>query len=314
MQIGNVKLENQLILAPLSAVNCIAFRIQCRMHGAAMVTSAMIDCDGLVSCEDERRNYLLHYAKEERPVAGQLVGVDKAHMVEAAKILEPHVDIIDINLGCPDNDVVGKKAGSFLTKHPEQIKKFLPAVVEAVKKPVTAKIRIGWDENNITALQTAELLESYGVKAITIHGRTRKQFFEGKADWDIIRKVKDKANIPIIANGDVFNPKQAKAIMERTQCEAIMIGRASMGNPRIFEQINHYLETGIEEEIDPREKVKDFLEFLELYKKHEIKQKFPEIKHHALWYIKGIGGCKKIKNEIVRCENEEQLLKIINDF
>src|SRR3989338_7017172 len=244
MNIGNVKLKSRLILAPMAAVNCTAFRLLCKEYGAGLVYTQMIDADGLVAEKSKLLDNYVGFSDKEHPIAAQIVGANLDNMIKAVKILEEYADIIDINLGCPDSNVLGKKAGAYFVKHPNLIKRLVKPIVESTERPVTAKIRTGWDETSINAVEVAKILEECGCKAIAVHARTRKQQYTGKADWEVIKQVKESVSIPIIGNGDVFKPGSAKAMLEQTNCDFVMIGRGTIGNPFIFSRTNYLLDHG----------------------------------------------------------------------
>ena len=219
MKIDKIKLKNQLILAPMLGVNCKAFRLLCKQHGAALTYTGMIDADEF----KEQHKKFIDIEKKEAPIAAQIVGSDIKKIKDAAEVLQSHANIIDINFGCIESRILAKKAGCYYTKHPEQMHKVINAVQESTNKPITAKIRIGWDEINVN--ETVKTLEDHNIDAIAIHGRTRKQRYTGKANWNVIKEMKDKYNTPIIGSGDVSTPNQ---IITRThQADAIMIGRAA---------------------------------------------------------------------------------------
>jgi nifR3 family TIM-barrel protein len=302
MNIGKIKLENNLILAPLHGVSCVAFRLLCRKHGASLAYTPLVHPESIFNEQSK-----LDVIDEERPVSIQLVGKDPNDMAKAAQIIEPKADIIDINLGCPDQQVLAKKAGAFLIKHPEQMEKMVSKVVGAVNCPVTAKIRIGWDDKSINALEVAKTLENLGIDAIAVHGRTRKQVYAGKANWNIIKQVKEKANIPIIGNGDIFKPENYKAMLEKTGVDAVMIGRGAIGNPQLF---RNCLSKGKLIKKDIQLSYDLFKEFMDYYNKYSIRYIFPEVRQHAMWFAKGIKQGARIKKEISECDNIEQINKL----
>jgi tRNA-dihydrouridine synthase B len=232
-------------------------------------------------------------------------------MAKAAQIVEPHADIIDINLGCPDQKVLANKAGAFLIKHPEQMKKMVSKVISAVNKPVTAKIRIGWDDKSINAVEVSKILEDVGVDAIAIHGRTRKQGYTGKANWKIIKEVKEKVNIPVIANGDVFQPRDYQRIIDRTNADFVMIGRGSIGNPQLFENCIRYIKNKPLIEKDVKLAYELFTEFVGYYEKYCPRDNFSEIRQHAMWLLKGIDKGAELKNKVSRTKNIEEIKEII---
>ncbi|MBD3163676.1 tRNA dihydrouridine synthase DusB [Candidatus Woesearchaeota archaeon] len=303
LKIGNIRLNKSLILAPLHGVNCNAFRLLCKSHGAGLVYTSMIHDETILGKEKP-----LDVIEEERPIAVQLVGKD--NIAEAASLIEDKADIIDINLGCPDKEVLTKKAGSFLIKHPDQMEKAVSKVVSAVNRPVTAKIRIGWDNKSINAIEVSKILENNNITAIAVHARTAKQGYTGKADWNIIRQVKRAVNIPVIGNGDVFRPKDYQPIIDKTDADAVMIGRGSIGNPQIFENIIRIKQDKPIIRKDSSLAYQYFREFLSYYKKYSPRNIFSEIRQHAMWLVKGIKNGKEIKNSLSECRDINGLKEI----
>lgn len=308
MKIGKVKIDGELALAPMAGVNTTAFRVLCKRQGAALIYSPMIVAKQLVG-NTERILEQVNLVKEEKPISCQLVGVGK-EMEESARIISEYADILDVNLGCPDKDILALHAGSFLIKHPDQIKKSVGAVMAGTNKPLTAKIRIGWDEKSINYLEVCKLLEDLGVNAIAIHGRTKKQGYAGKANWDAIREVKQKVNVPVIGNGDVDSGTRAKAMLEQTGCDMIMVGRAAMGDPGIFHRIKYFLDKGVEKKKRAERQFKLFNEFLELYVGYKGSQ-LSEVKTHAMWFTKGLSGSRYVRQKIMRAETIEKIQAII---
>lgn len=317
-KIGNLEFENNICLAPMAGFCNSAFRRIAREMGAGLVFAEMVS-DKALFYGDKKTLEMLKMTEEERPIAQQIFGSDKESFVIAAKkvmeIMKP--DIIDINMGCPVPKVAVKsQAGSALLKNPKKIEEIVKAVVEAVPVPVTVKIRSGWDQNSINALEVAKVIEKAGASAITVHPRTRSQGYSGKADWSIIKKVKESVNIPVIGNGDIKDALDAKRMIEETNCDAVMIGRAALSNPFIFKEINYYFKTN---ELLP--KVKD-TEKIDLALKHldyllEIKNEkvaILEMRTIASNYIKGMEGSTKIKQSIFTCKTKDELIKILKDY
>lgn len=317
-KIGNLEFENNICLAPMAGFCNSAFRRIAREMGAGLVFAEMVS-DKALFYGDKKTLEMLKMTEEERPIAQQIFGSDKDSFVIAAKkvmeIMKP--DIIDINMGCPVPKVAVKsQAGSALLKNPEKIEEIVKAVVEAVEVPVTVKIRSGWDQNSINAVEVAKVIEKAGASAITVHPRTRSQGYSGKADWSIIKKVKESVNIPVIGNGDIKSAKDAKRMIEETNCDAVMIGRAALSNPFIFKEIDYYFKNN---ELLPE--VKD-IDKIDLALKHldyllEIKNEkvaILEMRTIASNYIKGMEGSTKIKQSIFMCKTKDELIKILKDY
>jgi len=317
-KIGNVVIENNVCLAPMAGFCNSAFRRICKELGAGLLFAEMVS-DKAIYYGSEKTISMLKMTDFERPIAQQIFGSDKESFVFAAKkimeVMKP--DIIDINMGCPVPKVAVKsQAGSALLKNPEKIKEIVQAVVEAVDVPVTVKIRSGWDSNSINAVEVAKVIEEAGASAITIHPRTRAQGYTGLSDWSIIKKVKEAVSIPVIGNGDIKTAKDAKRMIDETNCDAVMIGRGALSNPFIFKQVNYYLETGKElEDITDKEKIdialKHFNYLLEI--KPE-KTAVLEMRTISANYIKGMKDSSNIKNEIFKVKTKEELIKILEEY
>ena len=317
-KIGNVEIKNQIVLAPMAGISNTAYRQIIKEMGAGLIFAEMVSDKALVY-GSEKTFDLLKMNDMERPIAQQIFGSDVDSFVKAAKLVEDamHPDIIDINMGCPVPKVAIKsQAGSALLKNPDKIKEIVSAVVNAVSVPVTVKIRSGWDEKSINAVEVAKVIEEAGASAITVHGRTRAQGYSGNADWNIIKQVKETAKIPVIGNGDVTSAKKAKEMLDYTGCDAVMIGRGVLGNPWLINECVTYLESGV---IPSRPSSKEKIEMLKRHYKLLVesiseKQAILEIRTHALWYIKGMPKSAYIKNEICKTKNSEDLFKILDDY
>lgn len=306
LKIGKIRLKNNLILAPMLGVSCNSFRLLCKKYGAGLITIPMIHPDSLFHQEDK-----LDIINEERPVSVQIVGRDVVKMSKAAMMLEQKADIIDINLGCPDKEILEQKAGAFLIKHPEQIGKMVSKVINSVNCPVTAKIRIGWDNKSINAVEVAKKLEDLGIGAITVHGRTRKQVYSGNANFNVIKEVKEKVNVPVIGNGDVFKPENYKKMLEKTKVDFVMIGRGAIGDPLIFQNCLNYANNKKIIKKDLKQAYKLFLEFLDYYKKYSPRDSISEIRQHAMWFVKGLKYGSFLRNKISRMDNIEDIKKVL---
>ena len=317
-KIGNVEITNRVVLAPMAGVCNSAFRRIVKEMGCGLVYAEMVS-DKAVFYNNKKTLEMLYMTNEERPIAQQIFGSDINSFVEAAKFIynNMHPDIIDINMGCPVPKVaVRAQAGASLLKNPDKIYEIVSAVVKAVPIPVTVKIRSGWDNNSINAVVVAKTCEKAGASAICIHARTRSQGYSGKADWSIIKKVKESVSIPVIGNGDIVDIYSAKKMIDETGCDAIMMGRASLGNPWIFKQINEYLENGnIINGPSSLEKIDMCIKHLNYLKEIKIdKVAVLEIRNHIAWYLKGIKGSNEIKNKVYSTKDINEILNILKEY
>jgi len=316
-KIRDVEIKNQIVIAPMAGVTNQAFRLIAKEFGAGLLYSEMVSDKGL-DYKNKKTLDMLAVDPAERPLALQVFGGEAESMVEAAKWIDEHTDadIIDINMGCPVNKVVKNDAGSKLMQNPEKVSEIVSAIVNAVKKPVTVKIRSGWDSLHINAVDIAKRAEAAGCSAIAIHGRTRSQMYAGKADWDIIRQVKAAVSIPVIGNGDVTTPEEARRMLEETGCDAVMIGRGLLGNPWLVKQTVNYLATGSYEKTIPlaekRAQILAHLTNLTTLKCEKIA--VLEMRTHAAWYIIGLRNSGAVKDQINRAKTTMELKKIINEY
>ncbi|WP_092039158.1 tRNA dihydrouridine synthase DusB [Planifilum fulgidum] len=317
LKIGPVETKNNVVLAPMAGVCNPAFRLIAKEFGVGLVCAEMVS-DKAILHGNERTRKMLYVDEREKPLSLQIFGGDKESLVEAAKIVDrqTNADIIDINMGCPAPKVVKCDAGARWLLNPGKIEELVAAVVEAVEKPVTVKMRIGWDENHIYAVENALAVQRGGGKAVAVHGRTRKQMYTGKANWDIIRQVKEAVDIPVIGNGDVFTPEDAKRMLEQTGCDGVMIGRGALGNPWMLHRTVHYLETGeLLPEPTPREKVEIALVHMDrliALRGEEVAVR--EMRKHAAWYLKGLRGAARVKDRINEQTTREGMARVLWEF
>lgn len=316
MKIGNLNLDNRVFLSPMAGVTDLPFRLICKEQDCGMLYTEMVNAKALCY-DDQNTKKMLKIEEEEHPVAIQIFGSDPEYMGGAAKILNSYPnEILDINMGCPAPKVVKNGDGSALLKNPELAAKVLKAVVGKSEKPVTLKIRKGWDDTCINAVEIAKIAEDCGISAIAIHGRTREQYYSGKADWDIIRQVKENVSIPVIGNGDVFEVEDAINMLNQTNCDAIMIGRGAQGNPWIFKRINHYMQTGeILPEPTLEEKINTAKKHLKLaVEEHGEYVAVREMRKHIAWYLKGLRNSARVRDEINKIESYEEVVNKLESY
>ena len=317
-KIGNVEINNKVVLAPMAGISNSSFRRIAKEMGCGLIVAEMVS-DKAICYGSKKTIDMLYMTDFERPLSQQIFGSDKESFVKAAIYIEQnmHPDIIDINMGCPVPKVaVSAQAGSALLKNPDKVYEIVKAVVEAVHIPVTVKIRSGWDSNHINAVEIAKICEKAGASAITVHARTRAQGYTGKADWNIIKKVKENVNIPVIGNGDIKSPIDAKKMLDETKCDAIMIARGALGNPWIIKNTIHYLETGelLQEPTkqDKIDMIKKHLNYLLEIKPEKVA--LLEMRTEASYYLKGLKGAAPYKIKLFQTKTKEEFLNVIDEF
>ncbi len=314
LKIGNVELQNNIILAPMAGLTDLPFRLVCEKYKPGLVVTEMVSSKALYY-NDEKTKQLLKMDGEKRPVSAQIFGSDIESMAYGASYVSKIADIVDINMGCPAPKVVKNGDGSKLLLDLDKVYEIVKTVVKNSTVPVTVKIRKGWDNDHIVAVEAAKVIESAGASAITIHGRTRSEYYTGVADWNIIKEVKESVNIPVIGNGDIKSPEDAKKIFEQTNCDGIMIGRATLGRPWILEQIRTYLENGTIRKITNKEILETILNHIDL----EVKEKgeytgIREMRKHICYYLKGLPGASSVRDKINHLESKEEVQKELVDY
>ncbi|MBK5515084.1 tRNA dihydrouridine synthase DusB [Bacillus sp. TH11] len=317
LKIANIEMKNPVVLAPMAGVCNSAFRLTVKEFGAGLVCAEMVSDKGIV-LQNARTMNMLYIDEREKPLSLQIFGGEKKSLVEAAQFVDKNTnaDIIDINMGCPVPKITKCDAGAKWLLDPNKIYEMVSAVVDAVEKPVTVKMRMGWDEEHIFAIQNAQAVERAGGKAVSLHGRTRVQMYEGKANWDIIREVKKSINIPLIGNGDVETPQEAERMLKETGVDGVMIGRAALGNPWMIYRTVKYLETG---ELMPEPTVREKIDVCMLHLDRLIDLKnenvaVREMRKHAAWYLKGVRGNASVRNGINTCDTREDLANVLGAF
>lgn len=314
LKIGNVELDNNILLAPMAGITDLPFRKLCKENGAGLVETEMVSSRAIVY-KDDKTLKMINTENEKRPVSMQIFGNDPDIMSESAEFLNDKADIIDINMGCPAPKVVKNGDGSKLLLDLDLVYRIVKKVVSASEVPVTVKIRKGWDEGNIVAVEAAKVIEEAGASAIIVHGRTRSQFYSGEADWEIIKKVKEAVNIPVIGNGDIVSGDTAKKMFEQTNCDGIMIGRATLGNPWIFKEVISVLENKEYKKPDNSEILKTIFSHYDML----IKEKgeytaIREMRKHVAWYVKGMKNATVIRNQINTYENYDECESFLKEI
>ncbi|MEO2551562.1 tRNA dihydrouridine synthase DusB [Enterococcus casseliflavus] len=316
-QIGSVEIPNRVVVAPMAGITNSAFRVTVKEFGAGLVVCEMISDRG-IQLRNKKTLEMLFIDETEHPLSIQIFGGNKASLVEAAQFVAENTtaDIIDINMGCPVNKIIKAEAGAKWLLDPDKVYEMVHAVSSAIDKPVTVKMRIGWDEQHVFAVENAQAAEAAGAAAIGMHGRTRVQMYEGSADWDVLKQVKQSITIPFMGNGDVKTPEDAKRMLEEVGADAVMIGRAALGNPWMIHRTKQYLETGeLLPEPTPREKIltaKLHLERLADLKGEKIASR--EFRQHAAYYLKGISRAAKVKAAINQAEDKQTIFDLLDAF
>jgi len=316
MKIGNVELANNVFLAPMAGVTDLAFRAICKSFGCGLTYTEMVSAKGMYYKSENTRE-MLKLAPGEKPAAMQIFGSDADIMASIAmEVQEAGADIIDINMGCPTPKIVKNGDGSALMRNPDLVAEIVRKVSAAVTVPVTVKIRKGWDDSSINAVEIAQIAEQNGAKAVTVHGRTREQFYSGQADWEIIKQVKQAVKVPVIGNGDVVSPLAAEQLLKQTGCDGVMIGRGAEGNPWIFERVIKYLQSGILlDEPSYQEKVE--MALYHLTQIIELKGEVigvKEMRKHLAWYLKGMPGSSTIKTEVFKLDTASAVEQLLKDY
>ena len=316
LKIGNIELENRYILGPMAGVTDLPFRLLCREQGAGLLCMEMVSAKAIYY-NNRNTEGLLEIHPDEKPVSLQFFGSDPKIMSEMAKRIEERpFAILDINMGCPVPKVVKNGEGSALMKNPKLVYEIVSAIVKAIDKPVTVKIRKGFDDDHVNAVEIAKIIEEAGAAAVAVHGRTREQYYSGKADWDIIRQVKEAVSIPVIGNGDVTSPQKADELVKQTGCDGIMIARGAQGNPWIFSEMIHWEETG---ELPPRPDKDEVREMMLRHARLQLEYKgefsgIREMRKHVAWYTKGLKGAARLREKVNAVESLEELENLLTSL
>lgn len=316
-KIRDISIENQVVVAPMAGISNAAFRTICKEFGAGLIYTEMVS-DKALFYQNVKTLGMTQVEEKEHPLTMQLFGHDIDSMVYAAKLLDTQTDcdIIDINMGCPVNKIIKSDAGSALMKDVDYAVSLVDAIIKEVQKPVTVKMRVGWDSDNVTCVELAKKLEKIGVSALAVHGRTRKQMYEGKADWSYIKQVKDAVSIPVMGNGDIRSAEDAKRMLDETGCDAVMIGRGVLGDPWLIKETVEYLKTGsYASQTSVQEKfmfARKHAQRLCNLKGEKVGMK--EMRGHAAWYVKGLKNCHYLKNQVSQMSTYQEFDDLLSEY